>query len=246
MSLCIAGERQPSHLGGDPRLPASAKWPSREGRPLTHLATLDLSEIAKANTISWLPDTGKLLFFYDIDEQPWGFDPKDRDGWSVLHVPEPSADQAADPVSRESALPEIPVRFQRVESLPSLERLRDLSVAFTDVEEETYEEGLFELREDELGHQMGGFPSPIQNDDMELECQLASNGVNLGDGAAHLSETAEQHAPGAKNWRLLLQLCDHDELGVVWGDMGSLYFWVEEAKSREADFSDVWLVLQCS
>jgi uncharacterized protein YwqG len=37
-----------------------------------------------------------------------------------------------------------------------------------------------------------------------------------------------------------------DDLGVMWGDLGTLYFWVQESAARKGDFSNVWLVLQCS
>ena len=32
----------------------------------------------------------------------------------------------------------------------------------------------------------------------------------------------------------------------MWGDCGMLYFWVREEDARKADFSRVWMVLQCS
>ena len=51
---------------------------------------------------------------------------------------------------------------------------------------------------------------------------------------------------GARNWRLLFQMDSDEDLGVMWGDVGMLYFWVAEAAARKADFSNVWLVLQCS
>ncbi len=81
---------------------------------------------------------------------------------------------------------------------------------------------------------------------MELEAQLASNGVYCGDGSGYQSEEGKRLAVGAKDWRLLLQFSSDDDLGVMWGDLGELYFWVKEQDSVEGDFSDVWLILQCS
>ncbi len=40
--------------------------------------------------MDWLPRIGLLLFFYDMETEPWGFDPEDRGGWSVIHVPDSS------------------------------------------------------------------------------------------------------------------------------------------------------------
>lgn len=77
-----------SHIGGDPNLPADTPWPERNGRRLALLARVSLSEVQQAQRLTWLPPDGALLFFYDVDEQPWGFDPKDRGGAAVLHVPD--------------------------------------------------------------------------------------------------------------------------------------------------------------
>ena len=37
-----------------------------------------------------------------------------------------------------------------------------------------------------------------------------------------------------------------DDIEVMWGDMGILYFWVRESDARKRDFSAAWVVLQCS
>ena len=67
-----------------------------------------------------------------------------------------------------------------------------------------------------------------------------------GDGTGYRSEEGLRLAPGAKDWRLLLQFSSDDDLDVMWGDVGDLYFWVREQDARKGDFSNVWLVLQCS
>jgi uncharacterized protein YwqG len=43
---------------------------------------------------------------------------------------------------------------------------------------------------------------------------------------------------------LLLQV-DSDDVGMMWGDGGRLYFWIREQDARRADFSNVWMILQC-
>ena len=77
-----------SYFGGSPQLPPGVAWPEREGAPLGFLARLSLAELQRTSPVSWLPGSGALLFFYDMEEQPWGFDPKDRGGFAVLHVPD--------------------------------------------------------------------------------------------------------------------------------------------------------------
>ena len=231
-----------SYLGGDPYLPPDVKWPSRNGKVLTFLASLDLEEIAATRVIPWLPKKGKLLFFYDAEDQPWGFDPKDRGGWDVIHVDQIGAKETA----QVPTLPQFFVEFVTIDSLPDWQRFDGLEIDLDDSEVDTYIDGYFEWNGENVEHQIGGYPRPVQGDDMELEAQLASNGVYCGDGSAYQSEEGQRLASGSKDWRLLLQFSSDDDLDVMWGDVGELYFWVKEQDSHKGDFSNVWLVLQCS
>jgi len=61
-----------SYFGGDPYLPREVRWPTQKEAHLDFLASIDLQEIADTGVISWLPSTGRLLFFYDAEHQPWG------------------------------------------------------------------------------------------------------------------------------------------------------------------------------
>jgi len=36
-----------------------------------------------------------------------------------------------------------------------------------------------------------------------------------------------------------------DEIEVMWGDAGMLYFWVRRDEARKLNFSNAWLILQC-
>jgi uncharacterized protein YwqG len=238
-------ESSRSYFGGDPRLPFNVPWPHRDSERLNFLARLSLEELQATEATPWLPPTGALLFFYNVEKQPWGFDPADRGGWSVLHVPD------APPTSPQSAqempgnLPFISVKFRRIHVLPSGERTEVSALKFSQDEFERY----FELSDQRFQglpkHQMLGLPSPVQNDSMELESQLASNGVYCGNPEGFASARAKQIEDGARNWRLLYQMDSDDALGVMWGDVGMLYFWVEESAATRGDFSNVWLVLQC-
>lgn len=80
---------------------------------------------------------------------------------------------------------------------------------------------------------------------MELECQLVTNGPFCGDQTGYRDPRARELEVGAANWRLLLQFASDDELGAMWGDSGTLYFWVEEHRSRVGDFSNAWVIQQC-
>lgn len=80
---------------------------------------------------------------------------------------------------------------------------------------------------------------------MELECQLVSNGIYCGSPSGYEDPRAEALRAGSMRWRLLLQVDSDDDLQVMWGDAGMLYFWVDEEAARAGRFENVWLVLQC-
>jgi Domain of unknown function (DUF1963) len=235
-----------SHFGGDPKLPKGVQWPRRNGRPLTFLVRLSLDELQLAHRIDWLPEHGALLVFYDTEEQPWGFDPKDRGGCAVLFVPDLSADTVPSPnAGAGEALPPCNMGFRRIDTLPSTDREPLWSLKLNLEEMDAY----YKLRDAPFAglpaHQVAGFPSPVQGDEMQLECQLVSNGLYCGDERGRRDERAAGLRAGAASWRLLLQL-DHDEdLEVMWGDCGMLYFWVEEESARAGSFDNVWVILQC-
>ena len=232
-----------SHLGGVPSLPAGVAWPSRDGTPLTFLACLDLSSLHAALPIPWLPAAGRLLFFYDVQQQPWGFDPKDRGSFAVLLADGPG--QATVAPATVLLLPRHPAAFQKIDTYPSWERPEVSALDLTEQESER----LMEMGDAAFGevphHLVGGFPDPIQGDDMELQCQLVSHGLYCGDSSGYTDPKAAPLRDGATDWRLLLQLDTDDALGVMWGDGGMLYFWIREQDARAARFDQAWAVLQC-
>jgi len=114
-----------SHFGGSPNLPSGIQWPEWKGKRLAFLARVSLGEMQRAECVAWLPSSGALLFFYDVDEQPSGFDPEDRGCCSVLHVPDlPFPAFNASAVADDEFIARKCIGFRRVATLPS--RRRDL------------------------------------------------------------------------------------------------------------------------
>ncbi|HZI81699.1 MAG TPA: YwqG family protein [Vicinamibacterales bacterium] len=232
----------PSYLGGTPPLPGGMAWPSRDGTPLTFLACLDLASLHATLPVPWLPATGRLLFFYDAEKQPWGFDPKDRGSWAVMRAgdgPDVASPAAVTALARHA------VTFTKIDSYPSWERPEVTALGLTDAEAEILIDASDAVFGKAPHHQVGGFPDPVQGDEMELECQLVSHGLYCGDSSGYLSRQAATLRDGAADWRLLLQVDSDDDLGVMWGDGGILYFWIREEDARAGRFDQAWVVLQC-
>lgn len=92
-----------SFLGGVPEVPAGFAWPSVDDRPMAFLAQLDLAELHAARPLPWLPVSGRLLFFYDLVEECWGYEPGHSRYWRVLWIPEGAA-------VHETSAPQAPTR----------------------------------------------------------------------------------------------------------------------------------------
>ena len=245
-----AGESR-SYLGGlPPRYPGFV-WPSKGDYSLAFLACIDLSEV---RGIEWVPRKGLLLFFYDMEEYPWGYEPAHRGGWAVLHVKDPAAVAGVAPapagLDPDWRLPRRSLTLEPV-SMPPPWDLTPLDTAgLSKTEWEARADALEDLRDSLYGtapkHQLGGYPEPIQNAAMDEECQLASNGINCGTPEGYRDPRVESLKHGASEWKLLFQMDSDDDLNVMWGDAGMLYFWVREQEARAGDFSRAWLIMQCS
>jgi uncharacterized protein YwqG len=253
-----------SQLGGMPLLPQGFVWPEWRGRPLSFLGGVRLEEVKELDAESVLPPDGRLLVFRDSasvaaaaggeirdDEVGWGFDPADAGGSLVFHVPDEGLEQREPPpgLSAEAVLPGRAVSFrQRVTVVPWESFFDDVEDPAIDRYIELYEALLAAqgLGEDDPTHQLLGHPDQIQGD-MRLECQLVTNGIYVGDSSGYEDPRARELESGADDWQLLFQLdSDEDRLGVMWGDVGRLYFWMREEDLRARRFDAAWTILQCS
>ncbi|TCC59390.1 DUF1963 domain-containing protein [Kribbella pittospori] len=234
-----------TQLGGKPELPEETPWPVTDGRPLSFIAQVDCSELPTLDD-GPLPASGLLSFFYDgVEQAAWGFDPTDADHWRVIYTPPTTPSAIRDfppdlePTGRYEATtlrPEIEWTIPPWESF-AVEELGIGRAAdgYADVFGDS----------DSLIHRLLGHPEPVQGD-MQHECQLASNGIYCGDSTYTESARAQKLLPASSEWRLLLQVDSAEDLGMMWGDVGRLYYWIRDQDLRDREWDKVWLVLQCS
>ena len=257
-----------SKLGGEPDLPVGADWPTRpayryprekddfrapsawETGPLHFVAQINLRDVASVGSDLRLPSSGLLLFFYDVDVQPWGFDPNDAPGWRVLHVGEGvPIERRSNPAGGSSKTR--PIELMPSEGLPEWAWIEEN--VHSDVRDgrEWFLEQLQKLTEDDLerisygGHAFGGWPYLVQNP-MELECEMVSNGVYAGSPEAYAHPRMSEFQERAADWRLLLQINSDDELDWMWGDSGKVYFLCREDDIANKRFERAWTILQCT
>ncbi len=252
LHLTATSKPSKSYFGGSPRLANTDDWPRSDVLPLNLIARVSLVEVQAAMTIDWLPKTGALLFFYDTGLEPWGFDPLDADSRAILHVEDldvalpPESPLRPDEGGKESCISytRVNMAFKKIMVPASPHRLGVADLTFD--EEQRHKDKAAKIYKEKPSHQLGGFPVPVQGDDMELMCQFASNGLDCGYGIDTTSRRGKKLAAHADEWRLLLQVDSDDDMGWMWGDCGTLYFWIREADAMKGDFSNPWVILQCS
>lgn len=259
-------------FGGVPDVPPDFVWPVFETdsfvddevkkRPLSFLAQFDCAALAPLDTEGMLPHDGLLSFFYELESQRWGFDPKDagcaRVYWfSDKGVLAPAEFPAAMPDY--CRLPVLPFRGRRQPEYPAYEEfaaLPDLLGPCHGTGQSPWE--VFGgLRSVQPGyqeaqppwHRLLGWPDIIQNC-MAQECALISRGYYTGSGFQDIPETVLRETETAflDDWRLLFQMDSGIRTGdfcLDFGDSGSIYFYIRRDDLAARRFDRVWLILQC-
>lgn len=218
-----------SKFGGAPDLPPGTDIPGSDGRPLTLLAQINLSDLEIAGIAHPFPARGILSFYYDIEEQPWGGDEEDRDGWRVMFYEGDPAELERAEVPEDRMLPEYAASFEAAESIDA-DELIDLDIDDDDAE------GIFELLENgEPKHQMLGFPFAVQNP-VFMETAHYCDGV----------EDWDEAEKAADDYVLLFQMDSDDDLDAMWGDMGILYFSIKKEDLEAERFDRTKMIMQCS
>jgi uncharacterized protein YwqG len=207
---------------------------------------IDLGDLRPFGVAAGLPARGLISFFYDTENQPWGFDPAHQDGFRVAMFDDEHL-VALDPPHH--PLEARGLTFSRAETLPHIgSRAYDDLAAKVDLPD-SYFDFLNEFEGQAYGqnggrHRLFGHSANVQGD-MQLEAQLVSNGLYCGDPSGYNDPRAAVLAPAAADWVLLLQLDSDDRASVMWGDAGMLYFWIRRQDLAELRFDRTWLSLQC-
>lgn len=242
----------PSKLGGLPLLPTRFEWPHTKARPLDFLLQIDCAEVTAIDPYRVLPTSGLLTFFYDLENQPWGFDPQELDGHRVVLLDQNEFVSTPLPTP-EYLLPPRALHFGPGQTLPHIgSRDYDRLAAEAHLSDEEWDKYFdfldsyeMESYPSETGlHRMFGHSANVQSD-MQLEAQLVTNGLYCGDETGYNDPRAELLEPGVDDWVLLLQLDSDDSADIMWGDMGMLYFWIRQQDLKGHRFDRVWMSLQC-
>jgi len=236
-----------SKLGGLPEMPPELQWPIWNDLPLAFLCQIDLSEIPDDFPRFDLPESGLLYFFYELKNFKWGFDPNDKGSWRVLSI-DSSADKCAlqeqpAKLCNDYVFPEKFLTFSLIDTYPDCtdEKICSLNLS----EEDDYD---FQVMRDskyqgEPYHQLLGHPTPVQSKDMDLECQLVSNGIYCGDESGYADARVSELQAGRFDWILFFQL-DLDDPDLECENGGMMYFWIKKDDLTHSRFDECWMILQ--
>jgi len=230
-------------------------------QPLSFVAQINLAEMWAAGPLDPdMPRQGVLSIFYDMVEQPWGFDPQDRIAFAILfndtegkqwaRRDEPAPLRALAPSYRLSPL--ACTAHACMTPLPAnTAQYRQLGLpdAFLDQLWENWhwsENGptSSENGENWKCHHVCGWPTPVQGD-MQTECALVDSGHDVGHGDAYKDPALAALRATATNWLLLVQIGSDDKGDMMWGDSGQVYVWIRRDDLKARRFENAWLIQQC-
>ena len=225
------------------------------------MAQINFAEARSAGTLDAdFPESGLLSVFYDLMEQPWGFNPADACALKLIFF---EGDAELERRPQPPALLELPDHCQLapmacelhacVTALPLESAQWDSQgLALDEEQRDRFVEWWFDDAqnaassggEDSGCHRIGGWPTPVQGD-MQTECALVAAGHYCGNGDAYADEATRAVRDTATQWLLLLQIGSDEKGGMGWGDEGQVYLWMRRDDLRARRFDRVRLVLQC-
>ncbi|MCB9690158.1 MAG: DUF1963 domain-containing protein [Alphaproteobacteria bacterium] len=210
-------------------------------RPLSFVAQLRCADLRECGLP--LPADGLLSFFYDLGEQPWGYDPLHRGAWRLLHLPEGRWAERPAP-GGDGPLLRRGLRAEAVITFPRWVERDDEVLDWLDDEDLEAAWDLLQESDPAPRHQVGGHADPVQGD-LGRSCALVTNGIYVGESPRLPAEDLAELTRDAPRWKLVLQLDSDDELEMGWGDEGRIYVMMRDDDLERGAWDRAWLRLQC-
>lgn len=262
---CGPKEKLVGQLGGDPFLPDDVAWPVWEGEgSLNFVASIDCGQLPSDWLDIALPESGTLLFFYFDDTDgyfdpelpprsvyPWDLESVTK-GTRVLFVPAgvATAERAA-PADITGPYDYVPLTAKAILTGPdwwhpafqaACHDLSPADLAFLDdsANGDALTNATYRLAP-EPRHLIGGHAYPVQN---PVETEVAR--ARLGAEGPLDDQTMAAVLDEAREWIPLVQIDSDHEAGMLWGDVGSLYWLIRPDDLAARNFEACSFTWQCS
>jgi uncharacterized protein YwqG len=239
-----------SKFGGMPDLPIGVAWPDYQGHPLAFVAQINLADVTPYDHDQWLPVSGHLYFFFDANRY---YDDElyknhGKDSYQVIYSDEDISHltRAVEPHNLELKYIACRLNFSEILTLPDMDSYWVATVfgwtqdnLFEDEQDKDAYLKLYDqlIHSDSWHNRMFGYPYVIQNDVM-LEAEEAAYNLTWDE------YSYVQRGDSIKTWQLLLQVDSDDNAGMMWDDVGVLYFCIQAKDLRERRFDAAVFVTQ--
>lgn len=83
---------------------------------------------------------------------------------------------------------------------------------------------------------------------MLMECEQVTQGIYCGGMPPKVTEQQQEILrKDSMEWTLLFQMSDleGEDFELIFGDCGSIYFYIRKSELEQKNFDNVWMVLQC-
>lgn len=233
-----------SKFGGLPDLSPETEYPHHHSQPLLFIGQINCEDVATFAATKFLPQAGLLSFFYN-EYQFLENDAHMPTHCQVIYSHHIETLTRTPDSQSERLFECASLKFSEVTSLPfqtSLlisDSINQLTVTMNDNDREEFYTFMETVFIDVNDHRMFGHPNSIQEDAFLDAYNFARGGTwsNLG---------YEVTRENQEKWNLLLQVDSSDVTGMMWGDMGRLYYCIREDDLKNLGFDKVVCTMQCS
>ena len=242
-----------SKIGGLPDLPPDVDWPHWHDKSLSFVAQINLADVASLDHDSLLPSQGLLSFFYNGYQWLEG-EPFEPGMWEVIFTdiavsPLQTLSEPLDFGEYNTLYQPYRLKFDPEITLPpiiSYYGFKRLGYSYRNGIDEHLEEVLRRVDEimysdaDYTRSRLLGHPDQIQGD-VFLEAEEARRGEKISE-----AEIYDDPTSGITDWQLLFQLDSEEEAGMMWGDVGRLYYCIRQTDLKARAFEKTICTMQCS
>lgn len=221
-------------FGGMPVVPHGFIWPTFNGKPIPFLLQIDFAEINGEGKLQNFPQTGVMYVFVDsdkvnyvdkdINDDDWTY--KQGETYKILYFNEyADLDIAEKPNDLKITYDEFYVTPQTVKTYPDTDDCDEANEIYKNCPVDGMEDGYEMTRYENSGHRIGGWADYVQGGGLIYTYKRSKN----------------------DNWMLLMQIeSEEGDDNFMWGDVGTLYFFVNEKDLAERNFDNVRLEMQCT
>lgn len=223
-----------TRFGGVPFAPQDFVWPTHNNKPIPFLLQIDFAEINADGKLSDFPESGLMYVFVDeskvnfedtdINDTDYAY--KEGETFKILYFEnvDGGLNSVELPDNLQTIYDEFYVNAELVKTYPELEDCNEddceqLSTLFRLDKMDNYYDYFYQHR-----HLIGGWATYVQ-------------------GGGFIADRREK---ANEKWTLLVQIENDGQYEFMWGDEGTLYFYINENDLKKRNFSNVTLDMQCT